>query len=713
MSQITIQCRLVASASTRQKLWKLMAELNTPLINELLILAYQHPDFETWQHKGAIPVGIIKQLCEPLKTDARFVGQPGRFFASAIATVSYIYKSWVKVQKRLQLQIDGKARWLEMLNSDIELVEIAGVALDTLRATATELLNQLNPQPTTEESPKKKGKKAKKTQQPQGERSLSKILFDTYRDAEDIQTRCAISYLLKNGCKIRSQEEDSKKFAKRRRKVEIQIQRLTDQLASRVPKGRDLTAAKWLESLLEATRKVPENEAEAKSWQDSLNRQSSTLPFPVAFESSEDMTWFRKLKLNNIPIKFWTLLLYIDYLTVISFVRDSLQNEALWFKNLKINNIEVLIKLWIILLNINCFAGILFLGGVLKKYQKRIYVHFNGLSDCTFEVYCDSRHLHWFKRFLEDQQIKKSSKNQYSSSLFTIRSGRIAWKSFEGKGKPWNINRLMLYCCVDTRLWTAEGTKLVVEEKAEEIAKTITRTKEKETKEKVQLNDKQLAYIKRKSATLTRINNPFPRPSKPLYNGQSHILVGVSLGLEKPATLAVLNAMTGKIIAYRSVKQLLGKNYKLLNRQRHQKQALSHQRKIAQTLAAPNQFGDSELGEHIDRLLAKEIIAVAQKFNAGSIVVPNLDNMREQVNSEIQAKAEEKCPESIEAQKKYASSYRRSVNQWSYRRLIDCITNQAAKAGIVIEENKQPIRASPQDKAKELALSAYHARKKS
>lgn len=713
MSQITIQCRLVASASTRQKLWKLMAELNTPLINELLILVYQHPDFEAWRHKGAIPVGTIKQLCEPLKTDARFVGQPGRFFASAIATVSYIYKSWIKIQKRLQLQIDGKTRWLEMLNSDTELVEMAGVALDTLRATATELLNQLNPQPKTEESPNKKGKKTKKTQQSQGERSLSKILFDTYGDTEDIQTRCAISYLLKNGCKIRSQEEDSKKFAKRRRKVEIQIQRLTDQLASRVPKGRDLTAAKWLEALSIAACKVPENEAEAKSWQNALLRQSSSLPFSVAYETSEDMAWFSKLKLNHISIKLWNIPLYIDYLVVALFVRDSLKNEMLWFKNLKINNSDVLMQLWFTQLNINCLAGILFLNGILKKYKKRICVHFNGLSDCTFEIYCDSRHLHWFKRFLEDQQIKKNSKNQYSSSLFTLRSGRIAWQSAEGKGKPWNINHLTLSCTVDTRLWTAEGSQLVAEEKALEITKSITRTKEKETKEKIKLNDNQLAYIKRKDATLTRISNPFPRPSQPLYKGQSHILVGVSLGLEKPATLAVLNAVTGKIIAYRSIKQLLGENYKLLNRQRYQKQVLSHQRKIAQTLAAPNQFGDSELGEYIDRLLAKEIIALAQKFNAGSIVVPNLDNMREQVNSEIQAKAEEKCPESIEAQKKYASSYRRSVNQWSYRRLIDCITNQAAKAGIVIEEKKQPIRGSPQDKAKELALSAYHARKKS
>jgi transposase len=338
------------------------------------------------------------------------------------------------------------------------------------------------------------------------------------------------------------------------------------------------------------------------------------------------------------------------------------------------------------------------------------------LSEHTFEVYCDQRYLHWFQRFLEDQQIKHESKNQHSSSLFTLRSGRIAWLQGEGKGDrgsaataaPWNIHRLSLYCCVDTRLWTDEGTELVRQEKAEEIAKTITKTKEKGD-----LNEKQLAHIKRKNSTLARINNPFPRPSKPLHKGQSHVLVGVSLGLEKPATVAVVDATTGKVLTYRSIKQLLGDNYKLVNRQRQQKHSLSHKRQIAQQLAAPNQFGDSELGQYIDRLLAKEIVAIAQTYCAASIVIPKLDNMREQVNSEIQAKAEEKCPESIEAQKKYAKQYRRSINQWSYGRLIENIESQAAKAGIAIEESKQPIRGSAQDKAKELAFTAYKSRKKS
>jgi transposase len=246
-------------------------------------------------------------------------------------------------------------------------------------------------------------------------------------------------------------------------------------------------------------------------------------------------------------------------------------------------------------------------------------------------------------------------------------------------------------------LWTTEGTNQVREEKAEEIAKTISNTKAKG-----KLNEKQQAYIKRKNSTLDRINNPFPRPTKPLYKGQSHILVGVSLGLEKPATVAIVDGTTGKVLTYRSIRQLLGENYKLLNRQRQQKHYLSHQRQVAQTLAAPNQFGESELGEYIDRLLAKEIIAIAQTYSAGSIVLPKLGDMREQVQTEIQSKAEQKS-ELLEVQKQYAKQYRVSVHQWSYGRLISIVQSQAAKTGIVIEEAKQPIRGSPQEKAKELA----------
>lgn len=112
----------------------------------------------------------------------------------------------------------------------------------------------------------------------------------------------------------------------------------------------------------------------------------------------------------------------------------------------------------------------------------------------------------------------------------------------------------------------------------------------------------------------------------------------------------------------------------------------------------------------MDRLLAKEIVATAKQYKAGSIVLPKLSDMREILQSEIQTKAEKKCPGSLAIQKKYTKEYRVSVHHWSYGRLIDTITSQAAKIGISIEIGEQPIRGSPQEKAKELAISAYQLR---
>ena len=199
---------------------------------------------------------------------------------------------------------------------------------------------------------------------------------------------------------------------------------------------------------------------EAKRWQDILLTRPSSLPFPVVYETNEDLMWS-------------------------------------------------------------------------KNQKGRLCVHFNGLTGLTFEVYCDNRQLHWFKRFLEDQQTKRQSKNQHSSGLFTLRNGRLAWQEGEGKGEPWNLNHLTLY--------------------------------------------------------------------------------------------------------------------------------------------SPNQFGTSELGQYVDRLLAKEIVAIAETYKAGSIVLPKLGDIREIIQSEIQALAEAKCPGSVEIQQKYAKQYRVNVHSWSYGRLIQSI----------------------------------------
>jgi hypothetical protein len=66
-------------------------------------------------------------------------------------------------------------------------------------------LAQFAPQNPAETQPAK-SKKGKKSPTSDSERNLSKNLFDTYSNTEDNLTRCAISYLLKNGCKISNKD---------------------------------------------------------------------------------------------------------------------------------------------------------------------------------------------------------------------------------------------------------------------------------------------------------------------------------------------------------------------------------------------------------------------------------------------------------------------------------------------------------------------------
>ena len=90
--------------------------------------------------------------------------------------------------------------------------------------------------------------------------------------------------------------------------------------------------------------------------------------------------------------------------------------------------------------------------------------------------------------------------------------------------------------------------------------------------------------------------------------------------------------------------------------------------------------------------------------------MPKLGDMREIIQSEVQARAEKKIPGFKEGQQKYAKEYKRSIHNWSYGRLIENIQSQAAKPGILIETGQQPIRGSPQEQARDLALFAYQSR---
>ncbi|WP_199292406.1 MULTISPECIES: type V CRISPR-associated protein Cas12k [Cyanophyceae] len=163
-------------------------------------------------------------------------------------------------------------------------------------------------------------------------------------------------------------------------------------------------------------------------------------------------------------------------------------------------------------------------------------------------------------------------------------------------------------------------------------------------------------------------------------------------------------------ITYRSTKQLIGEHYPLLQRARSERVRISHQGHRQRRKGGKRLSTESDLGKHVDRLLAKAIVEIAQTHQAGSIVLPDLAHIRECVEAEVKQRAVAKVPDFVDGQKQYAKAYRTQVHQWSYGRLQDAIASKAGQCGITIEIVRQGHSGSPQEKAKDLSFHAYEKR---
>jgi hypothetical protein len=613
MSQKTIRCRLIAPEATRKAIWQLMAKRNTPLINEALHQIPQHPDFATWQRRGNLPDAPAKTLIDTLKQDSRFSNQPVWYYISAQKQVTYTFKSWLSLQRRKQWRLEGKRRWLDILQPDTTLAERAGCSLEKLQATATRILKVVEaPDPF-------------------------KHLFQEHGQAKKTLPQNALAYLLKRGTKLEPEIEDTEDLEKRYRKAEIAIQRLETQLKASLPKGRDLTGNIQTEALIQSIQAPPLDDESYSAWHQALSCKPATFPFPIIYETAETLVWSR----------------------------DD---------------------------------------------QGRLLVGFQGqdTGQYKFKISCDKPHQHWFERFLVDQETKKSGGDRHSAGLFTLRSARLSWipsKKHQDQREPWNRYHLNLSCTVDTALWTLEGTQQVITEKA---AKTANKLESMHTK--AALSKTQQGYVRRLESTIERLQTPYPRPSRPPYQPRADILVGVSMGLDKPATVAIINALTQEVLTYRSTKQLLGEHYPLLQRARSERVQISHQGHRQRRKGGKRLSTESDLGKHVDRLLAKAIVEFAQIYQAGSIVLPDLAHIREIIEAEVKQRAAVKVPDFIDGQKQYAKTYRTQVHQWSYGRLQNAIASKASQCDITIEIVRQGHSGSPQEKAKDLGFHAYEKR---
>ncbi|MBD2388726.1 hypothetical protein H6G32_25560 [Cylindrospermum sp. FACHB-282] len=148
----------------------------------------------------------------------------------------------------------------------------------------------------------------------------------------------------------------------------------------------------------------------------------------------------------------------------------------------------------------------------------------------------------------------------------------------------------------------------------------------------------------------------------------------------------------------------------MLSRRRRQQVHFRKEREKAQKKDAPCHLGESELGEYIDKLLAKRIVEIAEHYQAVSIVLPKLKDMREIRTSAIQAKAETKHLGNRHVQQLYIKEYNRQIHNWSYNRLQEGIKSKAAELRIGIEFEVQPNYGTLQEKARDLTFFAYQSR---
>ncbi|MBH8577236.1 type V CRISPR-associated protein Cas12k [Nostocaceae cyanobacterium CENA369] len=650
----TIRCYLHASEDVLRKVWEEMTQTNTPLIVQLLKLVSEQPGFEVNKENGTITKKEITELRKPLTDNSDFQEQSGRLKSSADSLVTEVYSSWLALYQKRKKQKEGKEYFLNnILKSDAELVQESQCDLQIIRCKAQEILNHPEKllesisnntntkknRSSTKQSEESNNKKIKATKNKASKENIDKnppealtdILYKISKSAQDILTKCAVAYLIKNNNKVSDLEEDITKLEKRRTQKQVEIKRLEEQLHNtRLPNGRDITGTQYSQAFNNLMNQVPQDNEEFAQWIATFLKKVSNLPYPINYGSG-DLSWY-------------------------------------------------------------------------KNEKEKIFVYFNGWSQYHFQICCNKRQLHFFKRFLEDYKALEASEKEeekLSGSLVTLRSAHLLWQEGKGKGEPWKVHKLALHCTYDARLLTAEGTEEVRQEKTDKVQKEVDEAKSNEN-----LDSKQQKKLNKNKSSLSRLKNSFVRPSKSAYQGQSNIIVGVSLHPVELVTLVVVDANTKKILACKTVKELLGDAFPLLSRRRRQQVHFRKEREKAQKKDSPCHLGEAKLGEYVDSLLAKRIVEVAKEYQAGRIVLPGLKGIREIRTSAIQAKAETKFPGNINAQEIYVKEYNLQIHNWSYSRLQESIKSKAAELKISIKFGTQASYGTLQEKARDLALSA-------
>lgn len=687
----TIRCRLTASRETRQFFWEKMVAY-TCLINQLFSKVAQDEQFNDWQQSSSVPRKPLEEIIKTIEKESGSYHLPARFYTSAVLMTQYVYKSWFALQKRRQWQIQGKRRWLEIMKQD-SLLAHTDFSPETIYAKAREILSQTS---NNRNEPKKK--------RSEGKKSLLGSLMTKFEETDDLLTKCAVLHLLKNDFEVSEEtHDDPDDFKLRLESKRIEIERLEEQLQSRLPKGRDPTGDRFAENLIEAIA-LPDDTVSNysdlvfSSWLEQKQiKLLNPLPYPIIWGSADDLRWTsepRKLP-PNAPR-----------------ASSNTKKKKKPAKKKQITSEDI------------------------------IGVRFKGLSAHTFKVQCDRRQLPIFRQFFTDYKAYNAlpEEERFSQKIFALCSAQLIWCQDSSKSKQkkpkdnpskesWDSHRLYLHCTIDTQYLTAEGTADAIRLAKQKILKELGEraTIPPEEIDSLDLTQPQKSHIKRKRTTLKRLDNPSPiRPRREEYQGNPLITVGISLSRQMPLTACVVDIRTSKVLECQATKRLLlikkfkikskkhnahqlkRAHWRLVNKLNLRKKRNSVQRQSKQKQDAYRESeSESNLGAYTERLLANRVVALAMAWEAGSIVVPDLKNIREVAESDIKARAQERFPHEKQLQKQYCKDLRASYHRWSYSRLVGYISDRAALFGISVMTGKQPTHMSLPDSALHVAMSGH------